>query len=75
VPLNDPVNIGGIARHIRGPHTEPAVTIDGPHPLAEKLALGLLFLIILSLHFKHEHFAVHKPNQIVRTELANDASE
>jgi hypothetical protein len=51
------------------------VPVDGPDPLTQKLALRLLFLIVLSLQFQYEHFAVRESDQVVRAELANDAPE
>lgn len=63
--------LGGVARHVRCPHAESAVTVGGPSPLTKELALRLLLLIVLPLRFQNGHPAVGEPSQVVRAELAN----
>lgn len=67
------MNVTGVAGNVRSPHTEAAVPVDGSHPLRKELALRLLFLIVLPLHFQDQHFAVCQSNKIVRSKLADDA--
>ena len=52
--LQDFVNVAGVAGNVGGPRAESAVTGDRAHPFAQELALGLLFLIVLSFHFKDQ---------------------
>ena len=75
MPLKGIVDVGGLPRHIGAPRAKSAVPVDGPDPLTQKLALRLLFLIVLSFHFQYEHFALRESDQVVRAELANDAPE
>ncbi len=58
MPLKNFVNVAGVARNVRRPSAKSAVSIDRSDPFGQELALRLLFLIVLSFHFQHEHLSI-----------------
>lgn len=75
VVSQDLVDVRWVARDVRTPRAKSTMRIDCFYPFGKEFALRLLLLVVLSLHFEYEHFPVCEADQVIRTELVDDAPE
>lgn len=59
------MNVGRLARNVGSPIPETTMAIDRPYPFGQKLAFGLLLLIVLPFHFLVSLLFHDGPDQFV----------